>query len=256
MLRLAEQVYLRLLKRRQQKFGATPPTKIEGCRVVSVGNLTVGGTGKTPTVQWLAREMQNRGARVAVVARGYRGRKSDEGAVVSDGQNLLLNARDAGDEPLLHTRALPGVAVVIGRDRVKAAQRAANECGANSVVLDDAFGYYSLARDFDLVLMDARRPFDNGHLLPRGRLREPASALGRADAVLLTRCNMASAAQREDAQTEIARWTKAPVFQSSHAPVSLRDEATGETQLLDVLQGAKIGALSALADNAAFAQTL
>jgi tetraacyldisaccharide 4'-kinase len=221
-----------------------------------VGNLTTGGTGKTPTVQWIARRLQADGRKVAVVARGYGGALSAQGAVVSDGHAILLDANAAGDEPLLHARSLPGVPVVIGRDRVAAVQRVVRDFAPDVVVLDDAFQFWSLARDLDLVLLDARRPFDNGHLLPRGRLREPPAALSRASAVLLTRADAASASQRRTARESVARHTQAPIFEASHAPVALRDELDGSEQTLQVLHGARVYAVSALADNAGFCATL
>jgi tetraacyldisaccharide 4'-kinase len=157
---------------------------------------------------------------------------------------------------LLHARSLPGVAVIIGRDRVAAVQHAVREFGVDTVILDDGFQFWSLQRDTDLVLLDARRPLGNGHLLPRGRLREPPEALSRADAILLTRADIATAAEREAARALVARYTQVPVFEASHAPLALRDERTGSEQSLSALQGARVFAVSALADNKSFATTL
>ncbi|HVF09696.1 MAG TPA: tetraacyldisaccharide 4'-kinase [Abditibacteriaceae bacterium] len=253
-LTIAEAIYYHFYQRRRRaaQMRSTPAP----CKIVSVGNITTGGTGKTPAVQFVARLLQEHGTRVAVVARGYGARLSGTGAVVSDGATIFLNATDAGDEPLLHARSLPGVAVLIGRDRAAAAQRAMQEFGAQIVVLDDAFQYWSLPRDFDLVLLDARRPFGNGRLLPRGRLREPPSCLERADAVLLTRAALASATQRANARTQIERFTTAPIFAANHEPVALRDEASGQNIELASLQSLPILAVSALAHNSLFAATL
>jgi tetraacyldisaccharide 4'-kinase len=256
MLGAAEALYRVLLERRRRKWTRGTATAFAGCQVLSVGNLTTGGTGKTPTVQWLARRLQADGAKVAVVARGYGGQLSAVGAIVSDGQQTFLDAKQAGDEPLLHARSLPGVVVVIGRDRVAAVQRAINEFGVDTVILDDGFQFWSLQRDLDIVLLDARRPLGNGHLLPRGRLRELPEALGRADAILLTRADVATQAQRDAARRLVARYTQVPVFDASHAPVTLRDERTGKEQPLTALGGARVFTVSALADNGAFAATL
>jgi len=253
MLHFAEAIYARNLEKRKRRF-LRAAQRIEDCAVVSVGNISLGGTGKTPAVQFIVRTLQSRGARVAVVARGYRGKLSDRGAVVSNGEKILLDARDCGDEPLLHARALPGVIVVIGRDRIAAAKRAV-EIGADVVVLDDAFSYWSLARDFDVVLLDARRPFDNGHLLPRGRLRESPQELKRADAILLTRCDLADENQLMQSRESIARLSGAPLWETRHAPVSLICK-NGKTTSLEDLRGARLGAVSALADNANFAASL
>ncbi|HEX8235922.1 MAG TPA: tetraacyldisaccharide 4'-kinase [Abditibacteriaceae bacterium] len=256
MLGAAEALYRVLLERRRRKWTRGTATTFAGCQVLSVGNLTTGGTGKTPAVQWLARRLQADGAKVAVVARGYGGQLSAAGAVVSDGQQTFVNATQAGDEPLLHARSLPGVVVIIGRDRVAAVQRAIDDFGVDTVILDDGFQFWSLQRDLDLVLLDARRPLGNGHLLPRGRLREPPESLMRADAILLTRADVATQAQRDAARRLVARYTQAPVFEASHAPLALRDERTATEQPLTALHGARVFAVSALADNSAFAATL
>ena len=294
-----ETAYRFVMQRRRQQF-AIAPVRVEGCTIVSVGNLTTGGTGKTPCVQWIARHFQNGGARVAIVARGYGGTMSSQGAIVSDGTTIFQDAREVGDEPLLHARALSDVAVVIGRDRIEAARRAVRECGAEVIVLDDGFQYWSLARDCDLVLLDARRPFGNGHLLPRGRLREEAAALGRASAIGLTRADAATTDQLAATRAQVRTQSDAPIFEARHAPAELRREfgprenatdgssitdeartdeaANGETinsettngeatkagdewrfasrRSLESLRGARVVALSALADNANFQRTL
>lgn len=256
MLAAAEALYRVLLERRRRKWTSGTATRFGNCRIISVGNLTTGGTGKTPTVQWLARRLQTDGAKVAVVARGYGGTLSAAGAVVADGKQILLNAMQAGDEPVLHARSLPGVAVIIGRDRVAAVRRAVREFGVDTVILDDGFQFWSLRRDLDIVLLDARRPFCNGHLLPRGRLREPPEALARAHAVVLTRADTATPDELQAARVLVARYTQVPVFEASHAPTSLRDERSGKEQPLEVLWNARVHAVSGLAHNASFQGTL
>lgn len=251
MLALAEAVYRRHLTGRRARFSAAPQHL--GVPVISVGNLTLGGTGKTPAVQWLARELA-KDAKIGIVARGYRG--SARGVViVSDGENILLDAATAGDEPLLHARALPGAIVTIGRDR-EAAARKAIELGAQLLILDDAFSYWSLHRDFELVLLDARRPFDNGHLLPRGRLREEPTQLKRAAAIVLTRSDLASPDELAITENAVRAYTAAPLFRACHTPSGLRRLPGHGVEALDQLQGAHVGVLSALADNAAFARSL
>ena len=162
-------------------------------KIISVGNLSTGGTGKTPVVQWLAKSFADEGVKAAIVARGYGGEYSGRGAIVSDGEKILLTSQQSGDEAFLHARSLRSTPVVIGRDRVAATRMAIEKFAPEIVLLDDGFQYWSLARDFDLVLLDARRPFGNGKLLPSGRLREPQSALRRASGVLLTRADAANA---------------------------------------------------------------
>jgi tetraacyldisaccharide 4'-kinase len=151
-----------------------------------VGNLTVGGTGKTPVVAWLARHLQSIGRRPAVVSRGYGGTAGKGPLTVSEGGGAVCRARQCGDEPYLLAQSLSGVVVVVGSDRVADVGRALT-LGADVVVLDDAFQHRRLARDLDLVLLDAGNPFGDRSILPAGPLREPISALARADLVLVTR---------------------------------------------------------------------
>ncbi len=221
------------------------------CPIISVGNLTTGGTGKTPTVQWLVRVLQSHRQKVGVAARGYGGRLSEAGALVSDGQTTFSGASDAGDEAVTHARNLPDCVVAIGADRHRAVELAVG-AGAQIVVLDDGFQFWSLPRDFELVLLDAKRPFGNGRLLPLGRLREEQAALERADAVVLTRADRPRMDELERNRSEIERWTKAPIFEAFHAPRDLRDERSGETLPLSHLKGQDVCAFAGLADNTQF----
>jgi tetraacyldisaccharide 4'-kinase len=159
--------------------GILRPVRID-VPVIVVGNLTVGGAGKTPVTAWLVRQLEFRGHRVGVVLRGYGGRRSRSVHVVEPGDG----PREVGDEALLHAAARPHV-VVIGADRVAAAQRAA-ECGAAIVVCDDGLQHLRLARDLEVVVVDAERAFGNGHMLPAGPLREPPQRLERAQVVVRT----------------------------------------------------------------------
>lgn len=254
MLTPLEAIYRAFYERRKAKFSRQIINV--GVPVISVGNITLGGTGKTPCVQYVARELQKNGRRVAIVSRGYGGAMAKQGAVASDGEKILLNVREAGDEPLLHARSLPDVAVVIGVERVRAARRAIDECGAQIIILDDGFQYYSLHRDSDIVLLDARRPFDNGHLLPLGRLREPPQSLQRASAIVLTRCTGAAAEELQATREVIKQFSSAPIFASNHAPQGVRDENSGTILPLDSLENKRVAALSALAHNQQFRQSL
>jgi len=157
------------------------------CPVVSVGNLTLGGTGKTPTVAWIADYLMRRGKRVAVLSRGYGGSAAGELRVVCDGKSLLLPPEVAGDEPCLLAAKLPGLMVVIGADRYRAGLRALEELKPDLVVLDDGFQHLRLRRDLNILLLDAASPFASGWTLPGGMLREPACAARRADLVVYTR---------------------------------------------------------------------
>jgi tetraacyldisaccharide 4'-kinase len=156
--------------------------------VISVGNITMGGTGKTPTVLMLTRELMARGLSVAVLTRGYGGSLEGETRVVSDGKTLLLTPAEAGDEPCLLASSLPGLMVIMGSDRYSAGKLALSGFTPDCFILDDGFQHQRLARDLDIVLLDSSSPFGNGRTVPAGFLREPLSALKRAGLVIFTRC--------------------------------------------------------------------
>lgn len=195
------------------------------CKVVSIGNITLGGTGKTPMSVYMARLIHGFGCRVAIVSRGYKGSAEKNGGVVSDGQALLMDPSSAGDEPfLMAQQLLPlGIPVIVGRDRLRAGRRAVQRYQTDVIVLDDGFQHVRLARDLDIVLLDAQHPFGNGYLVPRGTLREPLSSLSRADACLLTRCPRAAIAKRFAGHSQTNRSPtgddrRRPVFAAAHAP--------------------------------------
>jgi tetraacyldisaccharide 4'-kinase len=155
-------------------------------RVVSVGNLTVGGSGKTPFVAALARELIGRGERVAVLSRGYGRRSRSPFVLVSDGNRILATAEDSGDEPLELARGVPGLAVAVGANRAAVGRELLERLGGHLLLLDDGFQHRRVRRDLDLVCFDAREPVASLRLLPRGRLREPLESLSRAHAVVWT----------------------------------------------------------------------
>jgi len=175
-----------------------------GCLVVVVGNLTVGGTGKTPVVEKFARALQARGRRVAILSRGYKSKApplwrrwwwsishtaAPPPRIVSDGERVLLDSEEAGDEPYMLARNLPGVIVLVDKNRVKAGAYAIKRFGCDTLLLDDGFQYLPLKGQLNLLLVDKTNPFGNSHLLPRGILREPIKHLRRASYVFLTKSN-------------------------------------------------------------------
>jgi tetraacyldisaccharide 4'-kinase len=195
------------------------PSQKLPCKVVSVGNITVGGTGKTPMTIYVAEELQRIGYKVAIVSRGYKGGAEKKGGIVSDGRTLYMDAELAGDEPYMIACRLKGVPVVVGKNRFAAGMLAVSKYQPDVIVLDDAFQHLKLQRDVDLVLLDHMRPFGNSHLLPRGVLREPVSSLARSAACILTRCR----AGADDAPVSSAARIQVlvpgiPVFTSSHVP--------------------------------------
>ncbi|MFP4158476.1 MAG: tetraacyldisaccharide 4'-kinase [Desulfobacterales bacterium] len=183
------------------------------CRVISVGNITAGGTGKTPMTIYLAGMLRYMGYRPAVLSRGYKGGAEKNGAIVSDGRNLLVDFETAGDEPLLMACRLKGVPVLVGGNRFRSGMMAVTEFDPDIIILDDGFQHRRLHRDLDLVLMDAKQGIGNACMLPRGTLREPVTALGRCDAVVFTRSSQAP-------QTPAAPGIRPdmPVFHADHEP--------------------------------------
>jgi tetraacyldisaccharide 4'-kinase len=155
--------------------------------VVSIGNLTVGGTGKTPVTAYIARFLLAQGYRVAVLSRGYGGSLEGQNCVVSDGATIMLSAMECGDEPYLLASTVPGLMVVIGTDRYAAGQLAMQQLVPDIFLLDDGFQHLRLHRDLNILLLDFSRPFGNSLALPAGILREPSTAIRRADLVIFTR---------------------------------------------------------------------
>jgi tetraacyldisaccharide 4'-kinase len=194
-----------------------------GAPVVSVGNLTAGGTGKTPLVGWVARALSGEGRRVCVLTRGYR--RADEGrrVIVSDGVRLLAEAREGGDEPRLLAEQLLGhAAVVSDADRVSAARWAREVLGSDAFVLDDGFQHLRLARDLDLLTLDATDPWGGGRLLPAGRLREPREGLKRAGCVVITRADLAPDLEALRAEAERLGGGRVPVLTSTFKTRAVR----------------------------------
>ena len=187
--------------------------------VISIGNITTGGTGKTPLVEWVARTIAAQGKKVCILTRGY-GRKDPHlQVIVSDGYGVLASPAEAGDEPYLLATKLTGQAAVISSaDRIAAGQEAIKDFGTECFVLDDGFQHLRLARDLNIVTIDATNPWGGGSLLPYGRLREKPEGLRRADCVVITRCDQVSSV--DALREEILRFTdERPIFQSQMRPV-------------------------------------
>ena len=207
--------------------------------VVSVGNITLGGTGKTPMVGWLTRWFMDRGLRVGIVSRGY-------GAVT--GQK--------NDEALELERALPGVPHELNPDRVAGARAAIERHGCQLIVLDDGFQHRRLARDLDLVLLDATEPFGYDHVFPRGTLREPLAGLRRADVVCLSRADLVDAEAGEAIRQRVAALAPEALWcEAAHAPTALHS-ASGVWQPLSVLAGRRVAAFCGIGNPAAFRRAL
>lgn len=217
--------------------------------VVSVGNLTTGGTGKTPLVEWIARNAARDGHRVCILTRGYGREKSRARVVVSDGVRLLADATQGGDEPRLLAEQLLGEAsVVCDADRVGAARWAIENLGTDAFVLDDGFQHLRIERDLNIVTLDATSPWGGGHLLPRGRLRESPEGLERADCIVITRAD--HAADLERLRDEVRKFThdRAVIVTSRVKSIGLRPLSHEQT----FESSRPVGAFCALANPKAF----
>ncbi len=207
--------------------------------VVSVGNLTLGGTGKTPMVEWIARWYRRQGIRVAVVSRGY---GAERGSANDEAQELA--------------QRLPDVPHLQNPNRVEAARRAIDQFGCQVVVLDDAFQHRRIARDLDVVMLDALEPFGFGHVFPRGTLREPATGLRRAHVVVLTRAGMLEPQSREVVRQQVARLAPGAAWaEVDHRPQSLRN-ASGRQESIQTMAGKTVAAFCGVGNPEGFRHTL
>lgn len=244
--------------------------KTLGVQVIAIGNLTVGGTGKTPVVEKFARELRDAGRNVAILSRGYRSKpaplhrkfinklllRDDQTPprIVSDGKSLLLDSETAGDEPYMLASNLRDVVVLVDKDRVKSGRYAIQKFGCDTLLLDDGFQYWDLrGRRHDVVLVDRQQPFGNEHLLPRGTLREPPSHLARANTIFITKSDGNTAELRE----RINRLNPtAAIIECVHQALYFEDVFTGDRKGLELLQGKKVASLSGIAQPESFEQSL
>ncbi len=216
------------------------------CKVISVGNLTLGGTGKTLLVEAIARYLRLEGHRVAILSRGYRRRVKGQDSEVKSYENM-------GDEPFMLSRKLGDIPVIVDRDRIKGARQAVKEFGADTVILDDGMQQWRIKKDLEIVTIDATQPFGNRWLIPRGILREPLSALARADIFVLTKTNLAS-----DSVTSKECLNKffpqALVVESAHAPVGFFNIRGQDFLAPEALESTTAGLFSGIADPDSFEQ--
>ena len=235
-----------------------------GCQVISVGNITAGGTGKTPVVEIFARELQKSGRKVAILSRGYRKRELpwyarlfrenlEPPRVVSDGKRLLLDSEMGGDEPYMLASNLPGVVVLVDKNRVKSGRYAVKRFGCDTLILDDGFQYLKLRHRLEILLVDKTNPFGNEHLLPRGVLREPVGNIRRADFIFITKSDGGTDALRARIRELNAT---AEIIECRHRPRYLQNVYTAEHVSLDWLRGRTVTSLSGIAVPQSFENSL
>src|SRR3974390_3493376 len=241
-----------------------------GVQVIAIGNLTVGGTGKTPVVEKFARELRDQGRNVAILSRGYRSKPqpvhewllnkilfredTTPPRVVSDGKSLLLDSETAGDEPYMLASNLKDVVVLVDKDRVKSGRYAIEKFGCDTLLLDEGFQYWKLrGRRHDVVLIDCQQPFGNEHMQPRGSLREPPSVLARASTIFITKSDgKTNALRRRIGELH----PTAGIIECIHHPIYLEDVFTGQRLGIEFLKGRRVASLSGIAQPESFEQSL
>ncbi|EFK08863.1 tetraacyldisaccharide 4'-kinase [delta proteobacterium NaphS2] len=234
-------------------LGILKKKKLPGL-VVSVGNITVGGTGKTPAVALLSKWAVSRNIKVCIISRGYGGNYKSPVLEVSDGRQVLADSRLAGDEPVLLAEKVPGCPVVLSKKRYLAGMHARRKFASELFIIDDGFQHMQLERDLNLVLMDAASPFGNGHLLPRGPLREPLAQLKRADAFILTRYKEKPGNGTRAFLKE--RYPGIPVFCAEHVPHKLVFPHPGRIESPKTLNEKRVVAFAGIGNPQLFKETL
>jgi tetraacyldisaccharide 4'-kinase len=225
--------------------------------VVSIGNLTLGGTGKTPMVRYVTRLLLDKGLRPAIVSRGYGGKASGKVNIVADGARTLLTPDMAGDEPFMLAEALPGVPVLTGPERALVARQAIEKFGVNLIVMDDGFQHLAVRRDLDLVLFSARTLLGNGWVFPGGELREPLSALGRAHGFVITGVDSSNRSAVEDFQRRLqGAFPAKPVFSGEYLPAGIWHSSQDTPCTLDEARSMEVFAFAGIANPDSFRQTL
>jgi tetraacyldisaccharide 4'-kinase len=225
------------------------------CMVISIGNITLGGTGKTPMTIYLAELMKRMGRKVAILSRGYKGEAEKKGGLVSDGRKVFMTPDQAGDEPFMMAGLLKDVPVFVGSNRFENGRIAMEKFQPDVILLDDGFQHLQLKRDIDLVLLDHANPFGNGRLLPRGPLREPLSALSRGDAFIMTRSDCPEGRLSDLLKNQIGQ---KPVFKTRHLSYICHvSDGKGNCPIEpDFIKGKKGFAFSGIAKNSDFRDSL
>ncbi|WP_041606065.1 tetraacyldisaccharide 4'-kinase [Halothermothrix orenii] len=266
-LSILEKIYnlLILLRRLLYNLNLVKPGEVEA-RVISVGNITAGGTGKTPLVIYLAKKLAEEN-RVVVISRGYQSQsEGEEPSVVSDGRNILTDVSEAGDEVYMMATLLGGVPLITGSNRYKAARLASRRFNAEIIILDDGFQHWQLKRDVDIVMIDGLKPFGQGRLIPRGFLREPLSGLKRADFFVISRAHHISREKLQEIKDTLCQYNQnAVVYEATTSSVYLKELSVASLEMksiihkkrpLDELKGAKVIAVCGLGNPRSFYRDL
>jgi len=227
--------------------------KIKGVEIFCVGNITVGGTGKTPTVQFLVKKFLEEGRKVAIVSRGYRGKRKNDPMIVGDGEHIFASTEESGDEPILHAINTK-VPVIVGKDRYSACKMAQENFDLDTIILDDGFQHRKLARDYNIVLIDATNPFGGGRLLPLGTLREDLRGLRRAHEFIITKADLVDEREIKKIKKYLSKYKK-NISVAKYGVVSLKD-LKGNRKPLFWINKKKVLLFSGLANPLNFEKTV
>ena len=236
------------------KIGLLKPKHL-ATHVISIGNITAGGTGKTPFVVMIAQWAKKQGFKIAILSRGYKGKRSDDLVVVSDGKKILSSFDDAGDEPIMLARTLSSVPVLISKKRYKIGLLALKSFDADLLLLDDGYQHLSLHRDANILLVDAKRQFGNRSLLPLGPLREPIDQIKRADTIVITKCTARHTGDQLANYFQKNFPTKS-IFRSRCCPYQVNFPLTGATHSPNILKGKNVVVFAGIAHPDDFLETV
>ncbi len=227
------------------------------CTVISVGNITVGGTGKTPAVIHIGKILQALHRKVAVISRGYKRNSKEKMTVVSDGKKILVSREEAGDEPYLIAMSLPAACVIVCNDRFLSGKYAYEKYKIDVIILDDGFQHIKLSRDMDIAVIDALTDLQGCSLLPRGILREPLAELKRAGIILLSRVNQVTKTKLSGMIRMLESYNPHAVYvQSIHQSIEIQDMLTNDEYNLNFIQDKRVAVLSSIGNSESFEMTI
>ncbi len=224
--------------------------------VIAVGNITTGGTGKTPLTHAIVKHLSSRGGKPAILSRGYKSQAEKSGLIFRAAHDEPPTVEQGGDEISMLARKLPGIWFGVGADRIRSASRLTAVGEINSFVMDDAFQHRAVHRDLNIVVIDATNPFGNGMLLPAGTLREPLSELKRADVIVLSRCEAATDGELTILENRLKKFSKAPVIRARTVVTAVRRFSADAADSSDLGHGSKVWALAAIANPEGFRRTI
>ncbi|BDU50656.1 tetraacyldisaccharide 4'-kinase [Haliovirga abyssi] len=226
---------------------------IDGVKIICIGNITVGGTGKTPTVQYLVKKMK-KNHKIAIVLRGYKGKRKVDPLIISNREKIIAKLYESGEEAYFHAKTMKNIPVIVGKNRYEACKLAVDKFEVDTIILDDGFQHLKLKRDENIILIDATNPFGNGYMLPYGILREPLEGLERADKFIITKSNLVDENKINLIKKELEKYNK-DILLAKHSAKYIYDLKL-EKRKLDFIKGKSILLVSGLGNPKSFENTV